>query len=356
MGTKKRVTVTIDGKEISTTPGNTILLAARQAGIHIPTLCYHPRLPNAGACRACVVELEGRPALAASCAMPVAEGMVIRTRSERVLEARRLVVQLLLTSGEHNCLTCQANGRCELQDMAYELGVEELDFPVEPPGYPKDVSNAMIERDLNKCILCGRCVRACNDVQVNEVINFGYRGGRAKIVTAYDLPYGESDCVFCGECVSVCPTGALTEAGAKFSGRPWRIEKVRTTCVYCGTGCQLDLNVHRGRVVKVTSDPNHGVPNFGSLCVKGRFAYDFIHHPDRLTTPLIRENLVFREADWDESLDAAARELMRIRDKHGPDAIGVLASARCTNEENYLLQKFARGTIGTNNVDHCARL
>jgi predicted molibdopterin-dependent oxidoreductase YjgC len=350
------VTLTIDGKEVTTAAGNTILMAARQAGIRIPTLCYHPKLPISGACRACVVEVQGRPFLVASCAMPAADGMVVRTRTERVMRARRLVVQLLLAGGDHNCLTCQANGACELQDMAYELGVESLDFPVDSPGYPKDRSNAMIERDLNKCILCGRCVRACNEVQVNEVIEFGYRGGRAKIVTAWDLPYGESNCVFCGECVAVCPTGALTEAQAKFQGRPWGLEKVRTTCGYCGTGCQLDLNVVDGRVVKVTSDYRYGPPNYGSLCVKGRFGYDFIDHPERLTRPLIREDGAFREAGWDEALDLVAGRLGEIREASGPDAVAVLASARCTNEENYLLQKFTRGVLGTNNIDHCARL
>ncbi len=351
-----QVKLTIDGREIITAAGNTILMAARQAKIHIPTLCYHPRLPISGACRACVVEVQGRPALVASCAMPVAEGMVVQAHSERVLRARRLVVQLLLASGDHNCLTCQANGACELQEMAYELGVEALEFPLDSPGYPKDQSNAMIERDLNKCILCGRCVRACNEVQVNEVIDFGYRGGRSKIMTAWDLPYGESNCVFCGECVSACPTGALTETQAKFQGRPWGLEKVRTTCVYCGTGCQLDLNVLDGRVVKVTSDLRHGAPNFGSLCVKGRFAYDFVHHSDRLTKPLVRENGEFREVEWDEALFLVARRLGEIKELHGPGALAILTSARCTNEENYLLQKFTRGVLGTNNIDHCARL
>jgi predicted molibdopterin-dependent oxidoreductase YjgC len=350
------VRLIIDGKEVNTAAGNTILMAARQARIHIPTLCYHPRLPISGACRVCVVEVEGRPALVASCAMPVADGMVVHTKTERVLRARRLVVDLLLASGDHNCLLCQSNGVCELQELAYELGVESFRFTVDSPGYPKDTSNAMIERDLNKCILCGRCVRACNEVQVNEVIDFGYRGGKAKIITAWDLPYGESDCVFCGECVSVCPTGALTETQAKFQGRPWEVRKVRTTCVYCGTGCQMDLNVVDNRVVKVTSDYRHGAPNFGSLCVKGRFGYDFIHHPDRLTRPLVKENGEFRAVDWDEALFRVAKGLLDIKEAHGPDSIAVLSSARCTNEENYLMQKFTRGVIGTNNIDHCARL
>jgi predicted molibdopterin-dependent oxidoreductase YjgC len=351
-----KVTLTIDGKELAASHGNTILMAARQAGIRIPTLCYHPKLPPVGACRVCVVQIEGRAALGASCALYVADGMVVHTKSERVLEARRLAVELLLASGDHNCLTCQANGSCELQDMAYELGIEVLEFSSNSPGYARDQSNPMIERDLNKCILCGRCVRGCNEVQVNEVIDFGHRGGGSKIVTAFDMPYGESNCVFCGECVFMCPTGALTESGAKFQGRPWDLKKVRTTCVYCGTGCQLDLNVYKGRIVKVSSDYHHGAPNFGSLCAKGRFAYDFVHHRERLAAPLVRENGGMRESTWDEALSSVAKQFAMIKAEHGPDAIAVLASARCTNEENYLLQKFTRAVVGTNNIDHCARL
>lgn len=350
------VTLKINGREIRTAKGNSILMAAREAGIDIPTLCYHPRLSISGACRACVVEVEGRPALIASCAHPAEEGMVVHTQSERVLRARRLVVQMLLSSGDHNCLLCQANGYCELQKLAYDLGIEKIAFPVEPPKYPKDDTNSMIERDLNKCILCGRCVRACNEVQVNEVLDFGYRGGRAKIITARDQNYADSDCVFCGECLSVCPTGALTEKQAKFRGRPWELRKVRSTCPYCGTGCQMELNVKDNEVIKVTSDYRIPGPNQGSLCVKGRFGMDFIHHPDRLRTPLIKENGRFREASWDEALGLVAKRFMEIRDRYGPDSLAGLSSARCTNEENYLVQKFFRAAIGTNNIDHCARL
>lgn len=350
------ITLTIDGKEVKTARGNTLLMAARQAGVDIPTLCYHPKLSISGACRACVVEVEGRPALVASCAAPAEQKMVVHSQSERVIRARRLVVQMLLASGEHNCLTCQANGDCELQKMSYDLGIEKLDFSVESPNYPKDDTNVMIERDLNKCILCGRCVRACNEVQVNEVLDFGYRGGRAKIITAGDKNYADSDCVFCGECVSVCPTGALIEKQAKFRGRPWELDKVTTTCPYCGTGCQIQLNVRDGEVVKVTSDYRISGPNMGSLCVKGRFGMDFINHPERLETPLIKGKGGFREASWDEALDLVVSNFQKMIQNHGPDSIAGLSSARCTNEENYLMQKFFRAVIGTNNIDHCARL
>jgi len=351
-----QVTITIDGKNFTTEKGKTILEVCRDNGIHVPTLCYHPRLRLVGACRVCVVEVQGARTLMTACTAPVdRDGMVVATRSDRVLEARKMVVELLLASGDHNCLYCEANGRCELQDLVYELKIEYPRFPVDPPQWPRDDTNPMIFRDLNKCILCGRCVRACNEVQVNNVIDFGYRGSRAKIVTAYDKNYADSTCVFCGECVQVCPTGALVENKALFGGRPWQADVVSTTCPYCGTGCSLDLHIVDEKVVRITGTEN-GTVNRGSLCVKGRFGYDFIHHQERLTTPLIRENGSFREAGWDEALDLIAQRFTEIKKTSGGDSIGALSSARCTNEENYLMQKFMRAVIGTNNVDHCARL
>jgi NADH dehydrogenase/NADH:ubiquinone oxidoreductase subunit G len=223
-----QVMVTIDNREIKAEKGKTILEVCREYGIHIPTLCYHPRLRIVGACRVCVVEIAGARTLVTACTGLVdRDGMVITTGSERVLEARRMIVELLLASGDHNCLYCEANGHCELQDLVYELKIEQPRFPIDSPQWLLDDSNPMILRDLNKCILCGRCVRGCNEVQVNQVIDFGYRGSRAKIVTAYDKDYAASNCVFCGECVQLCPTGALVEKKALFGGRPWRTGVVR---------------------------------------------------------------------------------------------------------------------------------
>ena len=348
--------ITIDGRRITAEKGKTILEICQKNGIHIPTLCYHPRLRAVGKCRVCVVEVEGEPRLTTACTTPVErEGMVVYTKSERVLEARRMVVELLLAGGDHNCLYCDGNGRCELQNLAYELQIEQTRFPIDQPAWDIDTSNPMIFRDLNKCVLCGRCVRACNEVQVNKVIDFGYRGHRAKIVTDDDKDYADSTCVFCGECVQVCPTGALVEQKARFGGRPWDAEVVTSTCAYCGTGCSIDLHVVDGKVVKITGTED-GVVNKGSLCVKGRFGYDFIHHKDRLTTPLIKENGSFREASWDETLGVVASRLREIKNNYGSDSIGGLSSACCTNEGNYLMQKFMRAVIGTNNIDQCARL
>jgi predicted molibdopterin-dependent oxidoreductase YjgC len=371
--------IIIDGKELSFTPGETVLEVARRNGIDIPTLCHLKGTTPTGACRACVVEVQGARSLVASCAMPAAPKMVVTTESPKVAAARRMVIELLLASGNHNCLVkgsdgrsfeeyaarlkragggiepCPAWGDCRLQELAWRYNVTGGRFSPTPVRYPIEDVNPFIVRDFSRCIVCGRCVQACNEVQVNQAIHQGFRGARSKIVAAGDRPYRESDCVFCGECVQTCPTGALVEKDVRHKVRPWETQKVRTTCSYCGVGCQLDLNVKDNRVVQVTGVPDVP-PNYGSLCVKGRFGFDFIASPERLTQPLIRENGKFRPASWDEALNLVARRLGEIKAATGPDSIGVLASARITNEENYAAQKFTRAVLKTNNIDHCARL
>jgi len=351
-----KILLTIDGREFEATPGQTILEVAKENGIYIPTLCYYPGTTAVGACRVCVVEVENARSLVASCCTPASPGMVVKTNTDRVLNARRLVVELLWASGNHNCLTCDKNGDCELQDLIYEMKIEVPRFEIDPPGYNIEETNSMIRRDLNKCILCGRCVRACNEIQVNEILDFSNRGSHSKVGPAFDADYIDSECVFCGQCVDVCPVGALTFKQARFEGRPWEIEKVRTTCTYCGVGCQMDLNVYNGKIIKVTSNREYGLPNDGSLCVKGRFGMDFIDHPDRLKTPLIRREGKLEEASWDDAYNVIAEKFASIKEKNGADSLAGFSSARCTNEENYLFQKFMRAVIGTNNVDHCARL
>ena len=339
-------------------PGQTVLEIAREHGAYIPSLCFHPRVGQAGLCRVCVAEVDGMNGLQTTCTLAVREGMEVRTATPLVQEARRMNVELQLASGVHDCLTCEATGRCELQDAAYRLGVERPSFPVADRRAPMDASSEFIVRDPDKCIHCFRCIRGCNDLVVNEVLDMGYRGTRSTVICDHDVPMGASSCVHCGECVQLCPTGALVEKKAAGLGRPWELDRVRTTCPYCGVGCQVELHVDRAanRIVRVTGVEGTP-PNDGMLCLKGRFGYDFPSSPERLTTPLMRRRRdePLRPASWDEALDFAAERLRWIRDQHGPDAIGLIACARSTNESNYAAMRFARAVIGTNNIDHCAR-
>jgi predicted molibdopterin-dependent oxidoreductase YjgC len=372
--------ITIDGQTFSFSPGETILDVASRNGIFIPTLCYLKGASPTGACRICVVEVEGARNLVAACTTPAGIDMVVSTESPRVVKARRLNLELLLASGYHNCLVqdmdadtwtdlqlkgldrdehkdiCPAYGECRLQALAIKYGVKTGRFEPKETPYAFENVNPFIARDFSRCILCGRCVQACNEIQVNNAISYGYRGSESKIVASGDRALKDSDCVFCGECIQACPVGALIPANGVHKGHlPTEEKKIRTTCGYCGVGCQLNLHIYDNKVVRVTGVEDLG-PNYGSLCVKGRFGHDFITHPERLKTPLIKKNGQFTEASWDEALDFVAKGLSKIKETSGPDSIMVLSSARITNEENYLAQKFARAVIKTNNVDHCARL
>jgi len=349
------VSLTIDNKKVTVQEGTTVFQAAQAAGIEIPHLCYHEKLPPTGACRMCVVEVERARSLVASCTCPASEGMVVRTQTERVLKARKLALDLLLSDHPLDCMTCEKAGDCKLQDYAYEFGITESSFAGEQHDYPIDTSNPFIVRDYNKCILCGRCVAACANIQVSEALDRMSRGFDTKVIAGADQPLQDSTCVFCGRCVSVCPVGALTEKQAVGKGRAWEMEKVRTICNYCGCGCTIELNIKDGKIIKVTNVEDSPVAA-GSLCVKGKFGWDFIQNEERLKTPLIKEDGKFREASWDEALNLLATKLSEIKNENGGDSVAMLSSAKCSNEENYLMQKFARAVVGTNNVDHCARL
>ena len=357
------VNLTIDDKKVTVEKGTTILKAAKKLGIEIPHLCYRDDLAPFSGCRICVVEVEKAKNLIASCSYPVAEGMVVYTDTPRVKKARRMVIELLLSDHPYDCMTCEKSGDCKLEKYAYQMGVTTSRFKGEKHAYPADLSNPFFERDYNKCILCGRCVTVDNQVQHAEAIDFIGRGFDMKPGAAFDrhLQDDISTCVFCGQCVGVCPTGALMDKSRRFQGREWELEKVRTICSFCGVGCNIELNVKDGKIVNVTSWKDSPV-NQGSLCVKGRYGFDYINHADRLVTPLLRKRAKreptedFEKTNWDAVLTLIAKKLKEIKDKYGAESIGFLSSAKCTNEENYLLQKFARAVVGTNNVDHCARL
>ena len=366
----QEIKLNLDGQDIIVEEGLTVLDAAKRAGIKIPTLCTMPELGfSPGSCRVCVVEVEGAPTLSASCMTDVREGMVIYTNSERVIKARRIVVELLISNHPLDCMTCEKNGDCDLQNLAYDLDIKESRFGRNDKEIPLDETNPFIVRDLNKCVLCGRCVEICNEIQQTHAIDFGNRGSKTEIIAGLGNSLGfetkmtpgfnakikYSNCVSCGQCVAVCPVGALIDKAAQGKGRSWEFTKVKTTCNYCGVGCNFDFNIKDGKVVKVTSNPE-SVVNGINLCVKGRFGYDYIHHKDRLTAPLIRKNRKLKKASWEEAYQLISSKFTQIKKESGNDSLAVLSSAKCTNEENYLLMKFSRAVLGTNNVDHCARL
>jgi predicted molibdopterin-dependent oxidoreductase YjgC len=361
-----KVTFAINGKTIEAEEGQSILKAAQRAGVHIPTLCYHRDLTPTGNCRICVVEVEKQRFLQAACVFPVSAGMVVRTNSERVIKSRQRTLELMLANHPQDCLVCDVGGDCELQDLAYEYQVSVPEWGAKGTRYKADSDpNPFVRVDFNKCILCRRCVLACAEIQGRNVWGVAYRGFDEQIVAGAGVTMLEARCESCGQCSAYCPTGALSDKMSHGLGRAHQVTKVATTCTYCGVGCQFDLNVKDGRVIRVTSNPNAPV-NGMALCVKGRYGYDFIHHPDRLTKPKVRKYLLdgkskvkgddWVEVDWDTALDITAGKLREARDTHGPNSIGLLTSAKCTNEENYLMNKLARQVIGTNNIDHCARL
>jgi len=366
------VKITIDGKTIEVAEDTTILEAARRAGASIPTLCHHPKLSPFGGCRMCIVEVRNVPRPVISCNTAVSDGMEVFTSTPEIEDLRKIVLELILSDHPNDCMVCEKAGSCTLQELAYAYGIRENEFAGERRVYAKRDGNPFIERDLEKCILCGRCVKVCDEVQGVEAIDFGLRGFKSKISTSFDA---DLDCEFCGQCVAICPTGALTGKLWTQKGRQTEVREVDTVCPYCGTGCNITLHVKKNEIIRITSKADTW--NEGWLCVKGRFGYKFVNSPDRLRKPLIRKTPrsaagseqsekgselqtpnadLFREATWDETLEYIAERLKGIKSKYGADAIAGLSSARCTNEENYLFQKFMRSAVGTNNVDHCARL
>jgi predicted molibdopterin-dependent oxidoreductase YjgC len=380
------INITINGQNIQAELGTTVLNVARQNGIEIPTLCYHKDLSPTGNCRMCVVEVKGGRFLQAACATPIWQGMEIQTHSEKVVKDRKLTLEFMLANHPQDCITCDVSGECELQDLAYEYKVSAPEWGSKGTRYIADSDpNPFVRVDMNRCILCRRCVSACAEIQVREVWGVAKRGFNEVIAAGAGTTMLEARCESCGQCVAYCPTGALSNKMNYGMARAHQVKKVTTTCAYCGVGCQFDLLVRNNKVIGVQSNPN-AAANGMALCVKGRYGYDYIHHPERLTKPRVRRYLLdgkeksdvrdsisdtrnshieasnpdspwdWVEVEWETALGITADKLMKTRDQHGADSMGFLTSAKCLNEENYLMNKLARQVMGTNNIDHCARL
>jgi predicted molibdopterin-dependent oxidoreductase YjgC len=336
----------IDDIAVEIEKGTTILQAAQSVGIGIPTLCHDRRLIPFGACRLCIVQQKGKSELLPACFTPVKEGMEIVTHSPEISESRKLQLQFILLNHPMICPRCEKEGECEFQKLVYEYGVEETLYPWERTSFPADDRSPLLQRDSNKCILCGRCVRICDEVQGVGELSFSKRGIKTVIDTDFHRPL---QCEFCGQCMDTCPVGAITSNRFDCTVKAWELEETTTPCPYCACGCSLTLGSKNGEIRRVFSDPEKG-PSDGNLCVKGRFGWDFVDHPERIKTPLLRVNGAFKEASWEEALRYVAQKLETIKDQYGPEAIAGIASSRLTNEEYHLLKRLFGNGIGTNQI------
>ena len=354
----RSVTLSIDGFPVTVPEGTSIMRAAMEAGVQIPKLCATDMLDAFGSCRLCLVEIDGRNGAPASCTTPVAEGLVVHTQTTRLKQLRRGVMELYISDHPLDCLTCSANGDCELQDMAGAVGLREVRYGFAGENHldaAKDESNPYFTFDAAKCIVCSRCVRACEEVQGTFALTIEGRGFDSKVSPSAGEAFLDSECVSCGACVQACPTATLMEKSVIEIGQPEH--SVVTTCAYCGVGCSFKAEMRGDEVVRMVPYKD-GKANHGHSCVKGRFAWGYATHPDRVLTPMLRERITdpWRPVSWDEAIAHVAREFRRIQAEHGKDAIGGITSSRCTNEETYLVQKLVRAGFGNNNVDTCARV
>ena len=358
VGAGDTVTLEIDGIAISVTAGTSLLRAAAEAGVMIPKLCATDILKPFGSCRLCLVEIEGRKGNPSSCTTPAEAGMKVRTQSPQLAKLRRNVMELYISDHPLDCLTCSANGNCELQTMAGVVGLREVRYGAGENHFTdvvRDESNPYFSYDPGKCIVCNLCVRACEEQQGTFALTIAGRGFGSRVMAGQGESFLESDCVSCGACVQACPTATLMEKTVVEKGQAER--SVTTTCAYCGVGCGLRAEMKGAEVVRMVPWKD-GRANEGHACVKGRFAWGYATHPDRITKPMIRTKISdpWREVTWDEALAHTAREFRRIQQQHGRNAIGAIVSSRCTNEEDYLVQKLVRTAFGNNNVDTCARV
>ncbi|HEY4082255.1 MAG TPA: formate dehydrogenase subunit alpha [Burkholderiaceae bacterium] len=354
----KEITLTIDGTQVTVPEGTSLMRAAMDAGTQIPKLCATDSLEPFGSCRLCLVEIDGRKGFPASCTTPAEAGMNVRTQSPKLQDLRKGVMELYISDHPLDCLTCAANGDCELQDMAGVTGLRNVRYGYDGANHlkdKKDESNPYFTYDPAKCIVCNRCVRACEETQGTFALTISGRGFESRVSAGMDEPFLQSECVSCGACVSACPTATLQEKSVIWLGQPEH--SAITTCAYCGVGCAFKAEMKGNEVVRMTPWKD-GKANEGHSCVKGRFAWGYATHKDRITKPMIRAKITdpWQEVSWDEAINHAASEFKRIQAKHGRDSIGGITSSRCTNEETYLVQKLVRAAFGNNNVDTCARV
>jgi formate dehydrogenase major subunit len=355
---ERTVDLEVDGIAVTVPEGTSVLRAAAEAGISIPKLCATDSLEPFGSCRLCLVEIEGRKGYPASCTTPVAAGMVVHTQTTALAKLRRGVMELYISDHPLDCLTCAANGNCELQDMAGAVGLREVRYGYEGENHlnqAKDTSNPYFTFDPSKCIVCSRCVRACEETQGTFALTIDGRGFASMVSPGQKEDFMDSECVSCGACVQACPTATLMEKSVIDQGQPEH--SVITTCAYCGVGCSFRAEMKGNDVVRMIPHKD-GKANRGHSCVKGRFAFGYATHPDRITTPMIRAKITdpWKAVSWEEAIGYAASEFKRIQAQHGRGAVGGITSSRCTNEETYLVQKLVRAAFGNNNVDTCARV
>jgi formate dehydrogenase major subunit len=355
---EQQVTLSIDGVKVSVPAGTSVMRAAALAGINVPKLCATDSLSAFGSCRLCLVEIEGAKGLPASCTTEARDGMNVTTQNDRLATIRRNVMELYISDHPLDCLTCPTNGDCELQDMAGAVGLREVRYGYAGDNHldaKKDTSNPYFTFDPSKCIVCSRCVRACEDIQGTFALTIDGRGFASKVAASQDQPFLDSECVSCGACVQACPTATLTENSLIQMGQAEHY--ALTTCGYCGVGCSFRAEMKGGKVMRMIPDKD-GKANHGHSCVKGRFAFGYATHKDRITTPMIRDSIhdPWKEVSWDEALEFTAQRFKAIQQKYGRDSIGGITSSRCTNEETYLIQKLVRAGFGNNNVDTCARV